>query len=241
MDRELEDYEVAGDPNNPHFDPYWFEKCLIRDDDPWYYIVLDFVDGKLAINALIKDSFEIRSAITVSQAESEHPHDKVEIALNEAHALLPSIEKKISFKKLDAEFVWYWGEFQKNIGIASSKYSELLGNRKRGKFDRQVEDKRIWCALNIKNFTGPRKTIEADLAKLAHEVATGKRRAPEGFSREWFAKLLHRDLSKGLKLGHGYARDLDVEAELEKYKQFKGELPPVGFEHYPVLEKDSGQ
>jgi len=81
MDRELEDYEGVGDPNSPRFDPYWFEKCLIPDDDPWYYIVLDFIEGKLAINALVKDNFEIRSAITVSQAESEHPHDKVEIAL----------------------------------------------------------------------------------------------------------------------------------------------------------------
>lgn len=119
-------YFEASDPDNPSFDPRWHKKSLIPDADPWHSIVLDFYDGKTTIEGLLKDKFELRQHITMDQVESLRPFDVAEIALGWAYSLIPEIEKKLSFKVLDADFLLLWGEFQKNIGIPDTLFLDTL-------------------------------------------------------------------------------------------------------------------
>jgi hypothetical protein len=236
-----EGYEIISNPDNPHFDPYWYEKCNIPDDDPWHYIVHDFIDGDFTIKRLLRDKVKIKKLITFKQASSKRAIDQVEIAVNEAHFLLKNIEKKIRFKELDAEFVWYWGEFQKNVGIASSKYSQLLANRKKGEFDRGVNDKQVWYASFLKLLKEekyPRKKANKEIAKLVDGLVKGTVDLPKGFSKEWFSELLHKESNKHTDpmLRLTYRRELNIDETLQKFPEYKDKIPPIGFSNYPKFQ-----
>lgn len=239
------DYLQISNPAHPAFDPHWYEICEIPDDDPWFNIVNDFFDGRVFINAMIKKKLiKNRSVIKTKKYESNEFSDVIDISGNEAAFWISSIEYSISRKEVDAEFLYYWGEFQKFIARAKLAYPTLIKRQRIGKHSQKnnKDPQRQWYVLWL--YHDPDKSrpdVNKELTELCSDILKSKIAPPDGWSERKLRNFVAEMAGEGsrFKLSSTFSgKHLYKKADLDRLYRLalaNPALPPVGAHKYKKI------
>ncbi len=183
-----ENYEEITDPKHPLYDPNWFEIDCIPEDDPWFFIIGDF----LYMRTMVAKYEYTGKNKKLKSTSSKH--------LNSFKKVLPDIEDLIRYKIDNLEFAEKWGEFCKaftglNIIKAEQKDRQIRGKYDRGTDKRKAWFSRVFLAERAKGHKGA--DVKRAIAKLAEQIKEKEIPAPALWNENNFDLLLHNDSNIG--------------------------------------------
>lgn len=230
------------DPESPFFMSDWYQVLDIPDSDPWYDIVGEFIDMQFFARRLKgKGEIESKSVIYTREFKSKAQRDILNVQGSNFLGLLGIIEQKISAKKVDVDFLQYWGELQRSYIKLQIAYPQFLREQKSGAAGKK-NNKSLqyqWYALwYLQRGKLSRTLLNQQLEKLYRNIDTGKVRPPKGWTKlslKKFMQKMSNPKKKGFKISSGFApsnfRKPLMKAAAETGKGNKA-LPPVGIEFY---------
>lgn len=213
-------YEEASNPESEFFDRHWYESGLIPEDDAWYDVVSDFLYRR---DLYRKHFYKGKNFI------SKHKNEAIASKIGE---LLVEVEEYIRFKISGTELTVAMTRLAQDFERLKFSESGYKDRKEIASYDRGTRDKKTWYALYVqkgKSLGFDRPKVNRRLAAVLEEIKTGKRILPEGFQREWFIKMLHRDSTpKNPVLSLTYTKNCSVKLINSLVaKANTSKLPPV--------------
>lgn len=247
---EVSDEDLMN-PDSEHFIPDWWLRCQILED-PWASIVSDFQWSDMIISDAEDRLSEYADRPVGHFPDSDSPRERMEFALNAIYKTAHDIEDKISYKTVDAEFVWKWGEYQKAVAMLMGALPEYDRHQSINGASRERSNSkslaRQWYVLWYEWYKKDRapKRVSRTLfneyfSKFLNQLRSEKREILGNKNQvlelvESFASnpedREHLELTAFFTVkffGKSVARSLE-EANKNKH------LPPVGEENYPLLK-----
>jgi len=236
------------------FDSDWWLYDEILPPDPWAYIVSDFQWSWDILDA-VKDfplddkHRDIGHFPTTRDSNSE----KVRFAVNTVNSLYDKVREKISYKVIDLEFVWHWGEYQKAISILHNAFPQIKGKGgmiEAARLRNDKSDAKMWYALwyewykyELQPVKKSRDSFDKYFEDFLTEITHGKRHFPTASVKQQLLKLIEKyksdnedltvvQLTGGFRLNDFNGKVFKKISALAKEK--RDELPPVGIGKYPL-------
>jgi hypothetical protein len=242
------------DPDSPHFRQDWWQICEILPPDPWAYIVSDFYRSDEFFSAAYYRGIKAKKVKIGRWPEKTSPKARIEYAYSVMLLLKDEIKEKISRQKIDLDFVWKWGEYQKAMAIL---HGALPGfNQRRGikKTDSDLSMNkalaREWYTLWYewyKESRAPKKVsrsiFDKYFEKILLEIRQGKRQLPLFPSQKEMNRIINfyavapkdkEDLKLTLFFREHKFTGSKYKAVYKKALENRLILPLVGEENYPL-------
>lgn len=204
MDGEFEEvgYEQLSDPKNFYYDPEWYLICEIPDDDPWFWIVSRFLDGKSVVKSR---SFKALQRVTVKKADSKLPKIIVEVSGDELRFYVEIIEEYLRRRELSATFLQHWGEFERCF--AKFEFAEpALLKRQNSQRQNSRSLQKQWYSLWVEQRgSTSRKALDAYIEELCDDILNDRLLPLEN----WEANCLRSfvaDMADSIKSSGKYRR-----------------------------------
>jgi len=259
------DWEEIVNPQSLWFDPYWYEREDMPEDDPWYELCGDFLLGEVYIqNYARSNRFELPKSYTYSAMKflsnlkfyaKPGTKRRIHLALTELTNIHFQIKDNFTYRRMDEDFTKLWGQYQKEIGFIQGvkgflKTSETAGEA--GKAATSVDSLRIWYARWVLYYMEKdnvkRPIADQSLGKLLHEIYENKRTAPEELPHDWPSKLLQEEEVTSCSLaGHEDKKEVKLikvlkttytrNISLDKVKNWAQKIPENNKDIPPVGEE----
>ena len=233
----------------------WWLIEEILPPDPWAYIIADFqwadeVIGKIKNHPFLQSNASIQHFPDFDSTHSE----KIGFAFNIIEQTTDIVRDKINKKKIDIEFVRYWGEFQKALGILDTLSKEIERSEKirLGARTKSKEHAKGWYALWYDHYrkttgTKSRKEFDKYFEKILLEIKNSNRNVPSSVNEEALDNLINAFSPSQ----NGFNSENPQISDSCRQKKFNGKslekslvnaqrqaeiLPPIGEKHYPLVK-----